>query len=78
MKALVRSVLEYIRKNGLITENSRVITGISGGIDSVCLFYVLSELKETLGFELCAVHVEHGIRGESSRRDEEFVSKRAL
>ena len=73
MKALVRSVLEYIRRNGLITENSRVITGISGGIDSVCLFYVLSELKETLGFELCAVHVEHGIRGESSRRDEEFV-----
>ena len=34
---------------------------------------MLSELKETLGFELCAVHVEHGIRGESSLRDEMFV-----
>ena len=73
MNTLARSVLKYIRKKDLIRENSRVITGISGGIDSVCLFYVLSELKEALGFELCAVHVEHGIRGESSERDEEFV-----
>ena len=73
MNTLVRSVLDYIRKNDLIRQNGRVITGISGGIDSVCLFYVLSELKETLGFELCAVHVEHGIRGESSLRDERFV-----
>ncbi len=73
MNTLARSVLDYIRKNDLIRQNSRVITGISGGIDSVCLFYVLSELKETLGFELCAVHVEHGIRGESSLRDERFV-----
>ncbi len=49
------------------------MAGISGGIDSVCLFYVLLELKEVLSFDLCAVHVEHGIRGESSRRDERFV-----
>ncbi len=75
MNTLARSVLKYIEKNDLIKHNSRVITGISGGIDSVCLFYVLSELKQALGFELCAVHVEHGIRGESSRRDEEFVRK---
>ncbi|MCR4655043.1 MAG: tRNA lysidine(34) synthetase TilS [Lachnospiraceae bacterium] len=67
------SVLRFIEEHSLIDKDSRILAGISGGADSVCLFYVLLELREKLSFELSAVHVEHGIRGESSRRDEAFV-----
>lgn len=50
-----------------------MIAGVSGGADSVCLFFVLLELRKTLEFDLVVVHVNHGIRGEAADRDEAFV-----
>ena len=41
----------------------RILAGISGGADSVCLLLVLSEYRKIVPFHLTAVHVEHGIRG---------------
>ena len=45
----------------------------SGGKDSACLFDMLLKNKSSLGITLKAVNVEHGIRGETSVRDSEFV-----
>ncbi len=60
----------------MITAEDRVIAGVSGGADSVCLFFVLLELSREMGFEFSAVvHVNHGLRGESSDSDEQFVSE---
>lgn len=66
-------VISYIKKHNMISENDHVIAGVSGGADSVCLFLLLLELREEMGFTLSLVHVEHGIRGEESLRDGEFV-----
>ncbi len=68
-----KKVLEFIRENGLFHENEHVIAAVSGGADSVCLLLLLKELKGELGIGLSAVHVHHGIRGESADRDEEYV-----
>lgn len=57
----------------MIARGDRVIAGVSGGADSVCLFFVLLELRQTLDFELIVVHVNHGLRGESADADEQFV-----
>ena len=46
-----------------------VLAAVSGGADSVCLLMALREL----GYEVSAVHVEHGIRGEESLEDCAFV-----
>ncbi len=46
-----------------------VIVGLSGGADSVALAYWLRES----GALLIAAHVNHGLRGEESDRDEAFV-----
>lgn len=51
----------------------RVIAGVSGGADSVCLFLMLLELREKIGFDLIAVHVHHGLRGEAADQDQRFV-----
>lgn len=64
---------EIIDKWNLIPRDSLILVGLSGGADSVCLFFELLELRQTYEFTLEAIHVEHGIRGESSERDEAFV-----
>lgn len=50
-----------------------VAVAFSGGKDSACLFDILLKNKASLGIVLKAVNVEHGIRGESSVKDSEFV-----
>lgn len=57
----------------MIARGDRVIAGVSGGADSVCLFFVLLELRQTLDFELAVVHVNHGLRGADADADERFV-----
>lgn len=56
----------------LIKKGETVGVALSGGKDSVCLLFLLKELSESIGFNLVAVNVEHGIRGESSLNDTLF------
>lgn len=68
----VKKVETYIKKYDMIRHGECVVIGLSGGADSVCLFLILNRLKDILKFELRAMHLNHGIRGESSSRDEDF------
>lgn len=52
---------------------SRVLCAVSGGADSVCLLRLLIEKRDAGEIELAAAHFEHGIRGEESVSDMEFV-----
>lgn len=69
---ILEKVRKQIKKQNMIEKNDRIIVGLSGGADSVCLLLVLEKLREELGFSLEAVHIEHGIRGEESRQDAMF------
>ncbi|HQX05628.1 MAG TPA: tRNA lysidine(34) synthetase TilS, partial [Zoogloea sp.] len=40
---------------------ARLRVGLSGGLDSTVLLHVLAALREQLGFELSAVHINHGL-----------------
>lgn len=59
----------------MIQKGDRIIAGVSGGSDSVCLFLLLSDLAREWEFALHVMHVEHGIRGEESKEDAVFVQK---
>ncbi|MCR5784131.1 MAG: tRNA lysidine(34) synthetase TilS [Eubacterium sp.] len=72
MKAKVR---EYINKHKMIEKGDRVLLGLSGGADSVCLYLVLVELMEEVGFDIVCVHINHGIRGEEAKRDADFCER---
>ncbi|MCQ2437404.1 MAG: hypothetical protein MJ099_03285, partial [Clostridia bacterium] len=50
----------------------RVLVALSGGVDSVALLSLLTEMRKQGGFEVFAGHVEHGIRGDESCRDALF------
>ncbi|MBQ6843271.1 MAG: tRNA lysidine(34) synthetase TilS [Agathobacter sp.] len=70
---LVKKVRKQIEKQHIISTSDRIIVGLSGGADSVCLLLILQKLSVELDFTLEAVHVEHGIRGEESRQDAFFA-----
>lgn len=72
---LYEKVRDDIRQLHMIEQGDRIVLGLSGGSDSVCLFHVLVRLKKELDFQLIAVHVHHGLRGEEADRDQRFVEK---
>ena len=51
----------------------KLLAGVSGGADSTALLILLKDEARTRPLHIEAVHVNHGIRGEESDRDEEFV-----
>jgi len=53
----------------------RICVAISGGVDSVALLHYLKGQEKACGFVLSAVHCEHGIRGEESLADAQFVKE---
>ncbi len=70
---MIQKVLDYMKEHNLIEERDHIVVAVSGGADSVCMLLLLEELAKRLCFTLEAVTVEHGIRGEDSCRDADFV-----
>ena len=70
---MYKKVREYIKTHKMLGDEDKVIAGISGGADSICLLFMLLRLKQEMGFQIACVHVHHGLRGESADRDEEYV-----
>ncbi len=67
-------VKEIIKKYNLINPEEKVVVGVSGGPDSICLIDILNEIKKEENFEIIVCHINHLIREEAGS-DEEFVRK---
>lgn len=67
----ISQVKQYIIENQLLTDNSKVIVGVSGGADSVALLDILHSLK----LECIVAHCNFHLRGEESNRDAFFVEE---
>jgi tRNA(Ile)-lysidine synthase len=67
-------VLTYARREGLFAAGDRVLVAVSGGPDSVALLHLLVRLSPELGLDLGLAHFDHGLRGEDSQADADFVA----
>ncbi len=67
------SVCKFIEQEDLIHPGDGILVGVSGGADSVALLCFLWQMRERFQIRLRCIHVEHGIRGQESLRDQEFV-----
>jgi tRNA(Ile)-lysidine synthase len=66
--ALRARIEEQIRRHELIAPGGDVVALVSGGVDSTCLWHSLREL----GYQVSALHVDHGLRGRESDGDARF------
>ena len=62
---IINIVKNNIIENGLIKKNDKVVVAVSGGPDSMCLLDTLFKIKDEIGFNIIAAHVNHGIRIEA-------------
>lgn len=66
-------VLKTVKKYNMLSRGDRVLIGVSGGADSIALLEFFVSVKEKYDLDICVAHIEHGIRGEDSVNDAEFV-----
>ena len=70
---MLNKLTALIRQYDMLQPGDRVVCAVSGGADSMALLWSMYLLKEKLGIDLAAAHLNHGLRGTESDRDEAFV-----
>lgn len=70
---VIDKIRNTIIKNELISRGDKVIIGLSGGADSVCLTHALWSLCEEFELQITAVHINHNIRGKDAVLDADFA-----
>jgi len=73
MRNLIKKIQNEAYLNRLWKRGDRIVAGISGGPDSVCLLDILAKIKEKCEIEIHIAHVNYGLRGQDSKKDEELV-----
>ena len=63
----------HIDLKSLVGSGERIAVAVSGGIDSMSLLYYMHQNARLYDINVIALNVEHGIRGESSISDSNFV-----
>lgn len=58
----------------MVTPGDRILIGISGGADSVCLLDLFRVVAKKWRFELFGIHINHQLR-QNAARDEQFVKE---
>jgi len=64
-----------IKKHSMLFEKDRVLIGLSGGPDSVCLLHALNNLKDEYKLSLHAIYIDHGLRPDEIPAEIEFCKK---
>lgn len=70
---MLSKVIAFCEQNQIIAPNDKIVVGVSGGPDSLCLLHLLKTIQPSLNLELTVVHLNHQLRGEAANKDADFV-----
>lgn len=71
----MRRFQNALAKNHVLPRGSKIIVAVSGGPDSMALLTLLERLRAKHDFTLHVAHVNYGLRGKDSDRDEQLVKR---
>ncbi len=72
MSRIEQQIIKFISDNGLIQEGDKLLLALSGGSDSVFALNFFNKFKSKYKISICALHINHSLRGEESYLDQEF------
>ena len=70
---ITKKVLRTIKEHELIPEHSDIVLGLSGGPDSMALFYALMDYMEKRDWIIHPVHINHKFRPGAAEEDQKYV-----
>lgn len=73
-----KEILQTIEKYNLINNGDKIVIGVSGGPDSICLLHILNSIKSELGISIYVAHINHMIRevaDDETKYVEEFCER---
>ena len=68
----MEEVYNFIRTKLSLKTGDVVVAGISGGPDSMALLFILNEFKNKLDLKLVCAHINHNVREESDKEEEDL------
>ena len=74
---LLDKVKKTIGRYHLLSKGDRLITGVSGGVDSAVLLHLLNACRQEFEISLVVAHVNHGLRPKEAEKEAELVQKEA-
>lgn len=73
MMSIEQTIAAFFAELEPVRAGDGLFCALSGGPDSVALFHLLRAVAPARGLRFAALHLNHGLRGEQSDRDEAFV-----
>lgn len=70
---LLKKIKQHNTYCQLIKKGDRLVLGVSGGPDSVALLMIMADFQKKENLNLIVAHVNYGLRGQDSERDEKLV-----
>ncbi|WIF95661.1 tRNA lysidine(34) synthetase TilS [Caminicella sporogenes] len=72
---MIEKFLNTVNKYNLIEKGEKIVIGVSGGPDSICLLHLLWRIRNEYDLKLFVVHLNHQFRGSEAEEDAEYVKK---
>lgn len=71
---LEQKIYDFVTKYKLIESGDKIVLGVSGGPDSICMLNILNNMRKLIDFDIVVCHINHGLR-ENAKIDEKFVEE---
>lgn len=75
MNKIIDKIREYIKRYKMLDNKDKILLGVSGGADSMCLLSVMQHFSEEYQLALFVLHIHHGLRQKTADEDAQFVEK---
>ena len=73
MSEIITKIDSAVKRFHMLNTGDTVVAGVSGGADSMLMLSYLLSIKDEYNLDIIVANVEHGIRGDTSKADSQFV-----